>query len=201
LADLGSLKPMKAILLGFSLCFASLGVFSTKAHADVLAQWNFNFPLSATTDQSDDSVLTGTNAPCIGSGTLSLIGGVQFGASGYDSGSPNCPPCDPFYLTTGNNPKTGPNTNNSAIMVTNYPAGNAENLMAGFEISFSTVGYTNISISWEQRESQRASRYHRLQYSVDGVNFVNVPAEQGGVISITTQNIFFSANQQSEHDY
>lgn len=182
---------MKKKLFGFSLCIAVLGVFSAKAGTNAFIQWNFNFPLSATTNLSDDSVLTGTNVPCIGSGTLSLIGGVQFAVSGYDTGSPNCPPCDPFYLFTLNNPKIGPNTNNSAIMVTNYPAVGAANRTGGFEFSFSTVGYTNISVSWDQREGQRASRYHRLQYSADGVNFIDVPAAQGGVITITTQNIFF----------
>jgi hypothetical protein len=166
-------------------------VVSISAKAEILVQWNFNYPLSADMSMSDDSVLTGTNAPCIGTGTLSTVGGAVLQGTGYDSGDPNCPPCDPFYQFTANNPKTGPNTNNSSITITNFPAQGTANKTAGYEVSVNTVGYTNVSVSWSQRHQQRTGRYHRLQYSLDGATFQDVPAAQGGVIAITTQNIFY----------
>src|SRR5512133_4228250 len=168
---------MKSLPLVVPLLSTVIGLFS--AEAEILVRWNFNYPLSADMSLSDDSVLTGTNAPCTGAGVLSLVGGVVLQATGYDTGDPNCPPCDPFYQFTANNPKTGPYTNNSSITITNFPVQGTANKTAGYEMSVSTVGYTNISVSWSQRHQQRTGRYHRLQYSLDGATFQDVPAERG----------------------
>jgi hypothetical protein len=48
-----------------------------------------------------------------------------------------------------------------------------------------TTGYENISISWFQRNSATASRYGRLQYTVDGSNFTDAD-----IITITTDSVF-----------
>ncbi|MEO5802827.1 MAG: hypothetical protein ABIR24_04805 [Verrucomicrobiota bacterium] len=171
--------------LSFSIIVAFFFGITT-SHANVLVQWNFNLPLSATNDVTDNSAVTGTNAPCIGTGTFTPVGGVVLQGTGYNIGSPNCPPCDPFYT------ETTASGNNSSISITNFPAQGAANRTAGFEIAFSTVGFTNISVSWEQRHQQRTCKYFRLQYSTDGANFIDISSAQGGVINIGAQNIFFS---------
>src|SRR6266498_2909432 len=68
----------KAFLLVASLIFAAI----PSAHADIIAQWNFN------SVPADGSPGTGTTAPSVGSGTASLIGGVT---SGFSAGSTNDP--------------------------------------------------------------------------------------------------------------
>ena len=47
------------------------------------------------------------------------------------------------------------------------------NKTAGVQFNVSTLGYQNILLAWEERHSDTASKYTRLQYSTDGVNFAD----------------------------
>lgn len=101
----------------------------------------------------------GTHSPSQGSGAVSLIGGVT---ATFATGSPN-------DLAS---PNSGWNT-------ASYPAQGAGNKTAGIELRVSTRGYSDIQTAWDQRLSATASKFSRLQYAPDGVNFVDVP--QGAV--------------------
>lgn len=119
------------------------------AHGGIFAHWNFN---SAAADSDPTS---GTLAPAFGGGTATLVGGVT----------------DSF---TASNGSSDPNPNdNSNWRITTWPAQGAQNKQNGIQFNVSTVGYRNISLAWDLRASNTASKYTRLQYSTNGTTFVD----------------------------
>jgi len=93
----------------------------------------------------------------VNGGTLSLVGGVTnptgtFAGSPLDSGSPN-----------------------RGYQTTNYPAQGTGNLTAGIVFNTPTTGYMNITVQFDVRWSNTASRYLRFQYTTDGTSWINGP--------------------------
>ena len=92
----------------------------------------------------------------VNGGTLSLIGGVThpgfFAGSPLDSGSPN-----------------------RGYQTTNYPAQGTGNLTAGIVFNTPTTGYINITVQFDVRWSNTASKYLRFQYTTDGTNWISGP--------------------------
>jgi hypothetical protein len=112
-------------------------------HAEILGQWNFN----------DTNAPVTAPLPSTGAGSASLVGGTKgdvVGGASSDAGSPN-----------------------KAWSVTHYPAVAASNRTAGVRFDVPTTGYEHITLSWAQENSSSASRYSRLQYTVDGSTFVD----------------------------
>jgi hypothetical protein len=116
-----------------------------------IAQWNFN---SVTPDAD---VTTGTTAPSHGSGTFSIDGGLT---ADYNTGSP----ADSASSGTDNS---------SRRFAGGFPSATGDNKSAGWRINVSTVGYTNLVVTWEQRQQADASKYNRLQYTTDGATWVD----------------------------
>lgn len=127
------------------------------APAQTITLWNFNGDSATTVPGGSLSP-----SPAVGSGTASLIGGVT-GAASFGSGSSNGGSSDPA-------PGTPPDY---AWQTTTYPAAAAANQTAGLLFSVSTVGFSNIQLSYDLRHSNTSSRYERVQYSLDGLNFVD----------------------------
>jgi len=155
-SESSSMTSRLAGLIAPALVLAALG---TTARADILTQWNFNSPTP------DGNTGTGTTAPSVGAGTASTIGGVT---STFASGSANGGSSDP----AGSN-------DNSGWQTTNYAAQGTGNNSAGVQFLVSTLGYTNISLSYDLRHSNTSSRYERVQYTVDGSNWVNIALFDG----------------------
>jgi len=93
----------------------------------------------------------------VNGGTLSLVGGVTnptgtFAGSPLDSGSPN-----------------------RGYQTTNYPAQGTGNLTAGIVFNTPTTGYMNITVQFDVRWSNTASKYLRFQYTTDGTSWINGP--------------------------
>jgi hypothetical protein len=91
----------------------------------------------------------------VNGGTLSLVGGVTnptgtFAGSPLDSGSPN-----------------------RGYQTTNYPTQGQNNLTAGIVFNTPTTGYINITVQFDVRWSNTASKYLRFQYTYDGTNWLN----------------------------
>ena len=91
----------------------------------------------------------------VNGGTLSLIGGVTnptgtFAGSPLDSGSPN-----------------------RGYQTTNYPAQSTGNLTAGIVFNTPTTGYFNITVRFDVRWSNTASKFLRFQHTTDGTNWTN----------------------------
>ena len=93
----------------------------------------------------------------VNGGTLSLVGGVTnptgtFAGSPLDSGSPN-----------------------RGYQTTNYPAQGTGNLTAGIVFNTPTTGYINVTVQFDVRWSNTASKYLRFQYTTDGTNWISGP--------------------------
>lgn len=66
-------------------------------------------------------------------------------------------------------------TTNRGYNTTNYPAQGTGNLTAGIVFNTPTTGYMNITVQFDVRWSNTASKYLRFQYTYDGVNWNNGP--------------------------
>jgi hypothetical protein len=97
-----------------------------------------------------------SQAPSYGQGAATLIGGTT---ATFATGCTNDP------AGSGN---TGWN-------LAHFPSQGTNNLTAGVQFNVSTLGYSEISIRWDHRVSSTASKYCRLQYSTDGINFADFP--------------------------
>jgi endonuclease/exonuclease/phosphatase family metal-dependent hydrolase len=117
---------------------------------EVIAQWNFN------SNPADADTATGSSIPSTGSGSASALGGITASFVGGDTIA------DPAG-----------NTDNTAWTTTGYPASGSGNKSAGVRFNVSTAGKQNIVISWTVRASNTGSKYGRLQYSTNGVNFTD----------------------------
>ncbi len=122
--------------------------------ADIITQWNFNsVPPNG---QPND----GTFTPNIGVGTRALFGGLT--ETPFSAGSPA-------------DPANAAGDNSAWRVQTNAPQG-AESGGRGVEFGVSTVGYSGITVTWDQRYSSTSSRYMQLFYSVTGeVPFTALP--------------------------
>ncbi len=130
---------------------ASLTVLFT--NPAVFAQWNFN---SIT---PDNNTTTGTTTPSIGMGTAALVNGTT---ATFATGDTALDPAG--------------STDNSGWNTTTYPAQGAGNKTRGVQFTVSTAGRKNIVISWSSQSSNTGSKYGRLQYTTNGIDFVDFPA-------------------------
>lgn len=125
----------------------ALFVSAVASQAATISQWNFN------SVPSDANTGTGTLTPNIGSGTASLIGGVTGSFSSGDASGGS------------SDPATG---DDSGWQTTNYPASQSASGTAGVQFAVSTVGFSNIKVSFDTRHSNTSSKYVRLDYSLNG---------------------------------
>ena len=136
----------------------------------VIAQWNFN------SVPPDASTSTGSTAPSVGTGTAALVGGVT---ATFATGDTSLDPA-------GSTDNTGWNT-------VSYPAVSVSNKTAGVQFKVNTAGRQNIVVSWSQRASNTGSKYTRLQYSLNGTNFIDFAnassVSAGTVFEAKTNNL------------
>jgi len=131
-----------------------LGYLTLEAQT-IFTNWNF-----------DDQ----TNNPTIGTGTITLIGGVAMSTT------------SPY---PGGNPSTGKGMN-----TTTYPAQSTAPGTAGVEFAVSTVGKSEIGITFDHRSSGTMSRWAQFEYSIDGgANWVVAGNNAGG---LSPHDTFFS---------
>ncbi len=136
--------------------------------SSVIAQWNFNSVVP------DATTSTGTTTPSVGSGTASAVGGAT---TSFASGDTVLDPA--------------PAADNSAWNSTTYPAVSADNKSRGLQFAVSTVGWQNIIVYWGSRSSDTGSRYGRMQYSTNGVNFTDF------TLSFSNSNTVFTRKTNS----
>ncbi len=117
--------------------------------ADTITQWNFN------STPADASTGTGTLVASVGSGMASLVGGTT---ATFASGSGSS---DPIV------------TDDSGWNISSFAAQGQGNNSRGVQFSLSTLGFQDIKLSFDLRHSNTAARDATIQYSLDGVNFVN----------------------------
>jgi hypothetical protein len=136
-----------------------------------IARWDFNsVPLDANT-------VTGETNASVGNGSVLLLG---ITTAAFAGGSPS----DPASLELLND--------NSGWNTATYPAQGSGNKTGGAQFNISTAGYQDIFLTCEQRHSATASKYTRLQYSTDGVNFVDHTAHT--MLATNSSFVFFSSD-------
>jgi len=119
--------------------------------SEIIALWNFN------SVPPDTNVNTGTLIPAVGTGTATSAGTATNSLISNVAGNSFDPaPAD-----------------NSKWRFGSFPAQGTENKTSGAEFRVSTAGYRDIAISWDHYNSATGSKYWRLQYSLDGANFVD----------------------------
>ena len=107
---------------------------------DTLVRWDFN---------DTNNLVVAAPAPSSGTGSASLLNGVT--AS--------------FNTGTFSDPAGTPGTANSAWNTAAYPPQGTSSKTAGVQFNVSTLDRQDILIAWEERHSDTASKYARLQYT------------------------------------
>lgn len=138
---------MKSVIIAAALLAAG------SVNAATVTQWNFN---SATPDAN---TATGSTAPSIGSGTLSLIGGVT---ATFASGS-----------ASGGSSDTASSADNTAYNLTAFAAQGAGDKTRGIQFNVSTLGFQNVSVNYDLRHSNTSSSWEQFQYSLNGTTFTD----------------------------
>ncbi len=118
------------------------------ANAATLLQWDFNsVPPDANTG-------TGSLLPSVGSGIITAVGGAS--NPGFNSGVGSSDPAA---------------ADNSGYQTTDYAGQGSESGLRGIRVNASTVGFKNITGSFDLRTSNTSSRWYQVQYSIDGTTF------------------------------
>jgi len=134
---------------------AAVAAVSLPAQADTLTLWNFN-------SGSDANSATGTTAPAIGTGSISLLGGVT--TTGFNSG------------TGSSDPEA---SDDSGFQTTTYAPQSTQDKERGVQFSVSTVGWQDVQIQYDLRHSNTSSRYEAVQYTLDGSAWVDAATFDG----------------------
>jgi hypothetical protein len=119
------------------------------APPQTIASWNFNSLLP------DGEPLTGTTDPATGTGTASPAGLVT-ARIGVITGSSDPAAAD-----------------NSHWLLDDFATQGTSNKQCGAEFRISTAGYEDIAVFWDQRNSDSSSRYSRLQYTLNGADWMD----------------------------
>ncbi|MDD3501740.1 MAG: chitobiase/beta-hexosaminidase C-terminal domain-containing protein [Candidatus Cloacimonadales bacterium] len=90
---------------------------------------------------------------------------------------------------------TGSGSGGLALQSTGYPAQGTGNKTAGIQAMVSTVGKENVEISWHQRNSNTGSSRMCLQYTIDGVNWIDFDANAANASNTNT-----ITNNESAYD-
>jgi len=136
------------------LLAAWLGASAGLAQAALLAQWNFNGPL------------TGTLLPALGEGTLRPVG---VATSGFGSGTANGGSSDPVSTSPPN----------YGWQVWGFPAQGTGDRSSGIQGQIDTSGFGQIDVSFDFRASGGSARHQQFQYSMDGSRFIDYGAPFG----------------------
>src|SRR6266516_3690603 len=128
-----------------------LSVAGAKANSVVIAQWNFN------SKPPDAATRTGTLSQSLGFGSASLAGGQTS-----------------LFYEGSESDFTAVSDDNSGWSISSYPPQGTGNKQGGVQFNVNTSGKQNIVIRWQQQISPTASRYSRLQYSTNGIGFIDL---------------------------
>lgn len=142
---------MKTPILALrAILFVAMAVAPvSRGHAQIiLTQWDFN------SVPADTKTTTGSLLPSIGTGSVTGIGGVT-ATFGDGTGS-----TDPAKK------------DNTGLNLATFAAQGTGSGARGVLFRVPTVGFRDISVSWDQRFSSTASRSYQFQYTIDGNTFL-----------------------------
>jgi hypothetical protein len=153
------MKKILLLLLAGAVCIP--------ARADTIKVWDFNSIIS------DFVATTGTRRPADGiRAPAHSIGGVgnRIGTVSAATQPPDPNTLDNSHWRLGqiDDPRTG-----VADVETGFPVVTNANKTAGALFPVNTSGYQNIQVSWNQENSATASRYWRVQYTTNAVDWLD----------------------------
>jgi hypothetical protein len=154
---------MKKLIIPIVLLTACLA-----SRGDVIRQWDFN------SQPSDFDRNTGSTRPTDGHSAPAYSCGGVGNRFGYASNATQ--PDDPNTLDNSQwrlGQTTDPIT--AANLPDGFPTASNANKTAGAILPANSSGYHNISIDWNQENSAAASKYWRLQYTINGVDWLDTP--------------------------
>jgi PEP-CTERM motif len=139
---------MKKLILALTLLGTTVPAFSQST----LTLWNFNSIIP------DAATGTGTTTPATGSGTASLAGGMT---ATFASGDANGGSSDPA------------SGDDSGWNLTTFAAQGTGDRTRGAQFLVSTVGFSDIQVSYDLRHSNTSSRFEQFQYTTDGATWTD----------------------------
>lgn len=125
--------------------FLAMLCYGAAARAEIITSWNFNSP------EPDTDPATGTMAPSAGIGSATITGATL--SFGTVAGG----------ITSDEN-----TTDNSQLRLRGFPDQGTGNKTGGVEFRASTEGFWNVRLIWDHENSASASRYWRIQYTLEG---------------------------------
>lgn len=159
-------------LLALAALFFSVQAIQAQT---TITQWNFN------SNPADASTSTGSLTASVGSGTINSVG---ITANSFASGSGSSDPIT---------------TDNTGMGLSGFPTQGNGNKTAGIQFSASTVGYENISISFDLRHSNTGPKHFTVQYTTDvtattpvWVDFAQ-DSTTGGDVFVNNRTYYFSS--------
>ncbi|MBN8691142.1 MAG: PEP-CTERM sorting domain-containing protein [Armatimonadetes bacterium] len=153
-----------------TLIFSALIGVIASANAVTFTQWNFN--------NTDNSGTTGTLATSIGVGSAALIGGTT---GTFASGNSNGGSTDPET-----------SVDDTAWNISTWAAQGAGSGTRGVQFNTSTVGYSSVIVTWDQRHSNTSTRFTQFQYSIDGTTFTSAGLLNDGIFEGNAGDTWFN---------
>lgn len=116
----------------------------------IITQWNFN------SIPADGSSSTGSLIPSLGVGSTVLVGGVS---GTFADGNSENRSSDPAGV------------DDTGRQLSSFPSQSAASRTAGLEFRVGTTGYEGVVLTWDQRNSNTASRYWAIDYTLNGTTW------------------------------
>ncbi len=135
----------------YSLVAVLAATLTANAQSEIITQWNF--------DATDYTLAVN---PTTGTGTFSIIGGVE------------------VNLTSGAMPQ-GVGSEGKAYSIKTFPAQGENSGTAGYQFSLSTSGYENITLSFDPRSSNTGSKWMQYEMSTDGTTWTVLGNNNGAL--------------------
>ena len=107
--------------------------------------------------------------PIIGTGSLTVIGGATYS---WTEG-----------MVCGGETWGFPELGGTGLSVANFPKQHMYPETAGIQINVPTTGYKYIQVVWDQFTKQGSADMNRIQYTVDGENWLNFEADEYNAVN------------------
>ena len=123
-----------------------------------------------------------------------VVSAWNFNAStlAASEGNGTCGPVGGVSYTFATGAPTDTGAPNQALNTAAYPAQGTGGGGAGVEFRASTVGASDIVVSWEQRASSTASRFFQFEYSTDGKTFLTAGLGEAGLLEASGSDLWMT---------
>ncbi len=159
---------MRQLLAATAILLAAAAGANASAALETITLWDFQDHYWS--EQWQDWIVEPEYTPETGEGTWEAQGVAVWDQDEQDYRDPE----NPLELTSSSDPIHEINEfMGYALDFDNSPAQGTGNKTAGARFNVSTKGYTGIVISFDIRHKYRSPRHARVQYTVDGVNWID----------------------------